>query len=59
MVMNKTTETNEPIFIVSKVYGPLTRSQAVAIFQAQAEAPRIVSFGKSPKSGWTDTDRIK
>lgn len=56
MVMNKNT------YIESKVYGKLTREQAIEILRQQIadqlSQPRTVSFGKDPKNGWTDSDRV-
>lgn len=53
-----TQTTGTEIYMVSKVYGPLTKAQAIELLTKSIEAPRVVSFGKAPKDGFTDADRV-
>lgn len=42
--------------------GTMTKDEVLAILmakmEADREAPRTISFGKAPKDGWTEADRV-
>lgn len=42
-----------------KTFAELTTDEKVQLLRESMSAPRVVSFGKAPKGGWTEADRVK
>lgn len=59
--MTKQQMTGEQIVAAVRA-GTMTKDEVLAILMermaADREAPRTISFGKAPKDGWTDADRV-